>query len=111
MSGQRRIGGTVVSAIGFGAMQLSEPHRPDADEAVRVLLDTLEAGCTLIDTADAYCLGPDEIGHNERLVARALREWNGDRERVIVATKGGHTRRPDGSWDLDGSPEHLRQAC
>jgi aryl-alcohol dehydrogenase-like predicted oxidoreductase len=111
MSEPRRVGGRAVNAVGFGAMQLSEPHRPDEDEAVRVLVETLEAGCNLIDTADAYCLGPQEIGHNERLVARALREWGGDRDDVIVATKGGHTRRPDGSWDLDGSPQHLRQAC
>ena len=66
---------------------------------------------TLIDTADAYGLGADEVGHNERLVARALASWGGDRDAVVVATKGGHTRPPDGSWALDGSPEHLRAAC
>lgn len=70
----------------------------------------LAAGVTLIDTADAYCLDESEIGHNERLVAQALQSWAGDRERVIVATKGG-TKRPAGRWELDGRPEHLRVAC
>jgi aryl-alcohol dehydrogenase-like predicted oxidoreductase len=71
----------------------------------------LDAGVTLLDTADAYCLGADEVGHNERLLARALATWSGDRDAVVVATKGGHTRPPDGSWALDGSREHLRAAC
>ncbi|MDQ3740303.1 MAG: aldo/keto reductase, partial [Actinomycetota bacterium] len=40
-----------------------------------------------------------------------LREWGGDAGDVLVATKGGHTRGADGSWHLDGRPEHLRAAC
>ena len=65
---------------------------------------------TLIDTADAYCIDESEVGHGERLVAKALAAWPGDRDRVLVATKGGHTRE-GGEWGLDGRPEHLRQAC
>jgi aryl-alcohol dehydrogenase-like predicted oxidoreductase len=65
---------------------------------------------TLIDTADVYCLDEHDIGHNERLVARALKGRSADRERVIVATKGGVTR-PHGRWETDGRPEHLRAAC
>jgi aryl-alcohol dehydrogenase-like predicted oxidoreductase len=61
----------------------------------------------LIDTADAYCIDESEVGHNERLIAQALR---GRRDGVIVATKGGHTRE-GGAWELDGSREHLRAAC
>ena len=61
----------------------------------------------LIDTADAYCIDESDVGHNERLIAKALR---GRRDGVIVATKGGHTR-PGGAWALDGSREHLRAAC
>lgn len=64
----------------------------------------------MIDTADVYCLDHTDIGHNERLVARALKEWAGSPEQVIVATKGGVTR-PAGRWETDGSPEHLRAAC
>ena len=108
---QRRLADLTVSAIGLGAMPLSVEGRPDEDRAVRTVHAALDAGVTLIDTADAYALGHAEVGHNERLVADALRRWGGDRDAVLVATKGGHTRPPDDSWALDGSPEHLRAAC
>ncbi len=107
----RRIADLTVSAIGLGAMPLSVEGRPDEADAVRTVHAALDAGVTLVDTADAYCLGADEVGHNERLVAKALRSYGGDVSEVLVATKGGHTRPPDGSWALDGSPEHLRAAC
>jgi aryl-alcohol dehydrogenase-like predicted oxidoreductase len=102
--------GPGVSAIGYGAMHLSIEDRPDEAQAVRTLHAALDAGITLIDTADAYSLGDHEIGHNERLVARALREWRGPGDSVIVATKGGSTR-PGGRWERDGRPAHLRAAC
>ena len=104
---QRRLADLTVSAIGLGAMPLSVQGRPDEPQAMR----TAHAGVTLIDTADAYSVGHDDVGHNERLVAKALATWGGDASQVLVATKGGHTRPPDGSWALDGSPQHLRAAC
>ncbi len=107
----RAIGGMPVSGIGLGAMLLSLEGRPDERQAVRTIHAALDAGVTLIDTADAYCLGGRETGHNERLVAKAVRAWSGDRDRVVVATKGGHYRDADGAWLLDGRPDHLRQAC
>jgi aryl-alcohol dehydrogenase-like predicted oxidoreductase len=70
----------------------------------------LDAGVTLVDTADAYARDESEFGHNEELVARALRSWSGDASSVLVATKGGHTRRGT-DWELDGSPAYLRRAC
>jgi len=91
-------------------MPLSTAGRPDAAESVRTLHAALDAGMTLIDTADVYCLDAADIGHNERLVARALREWSGDSNNVVVATKGGLTR-PDGRWDRDARPDRLRAAC
>lgn len=99
-----------VSAVGYGGMHLSIQDRPTEEQGVRVIHAALEAGVTLIDTADVYCLDDGDIGHNERLVARALSSWQGDREQVIVATKGGVTR-PAGRWETDGRPEHLRAAC
>jgi len=66
---------------------------------------------TLIDTADAYHLHADEVGHNEALIAEALSSYSGDASGVLVATKGGHLRPGDGSWTLDGSPQHLKEAC
>jgi aryl-alcohol dehydrogenase-like predicted oxidoreductase len=69
----------------------------------------LDAGATVIDTADAYCLDEREVGHNERLIARAL-AGHAARDQVVVATKGGVVRT-GGRWDTDGRPEHLRAAC
>ena len=108
---QRALADRTVGAIGLGGMPLSVEGRPDRERAVRTVHAALDAGVTLIDTADAYCLTADEVGHNERLIAEALASWGGDRDAVLIATKGGHTRPPDGSWALDGSPAHLRAAC
>src|SRR5206468_8146784 len=85
--------------------------RPDTERAVRTIHAALDAGVTLIDTADAYHLNAGEVGHNERLIAQALATYGGDTSDVLVATKGGHLRPGDGSWTLDGSPQHLREAC
>ena len=108
---QRQIGDVAVSALGLGAMPMSTAPYPDEARSLRTLHAALDAGVTLIDTADAYCSGADDVGHNERLVAKGLATWGGDTSRVLVATKGGHTRTADGGWELDGSPEHLRRAC
>jgi aryl-alcohol dehydrogenase-like predicted oxidoreductase len=91
-------------------MHLSIDGRPPDDQGVRVIHSALDAGVTLIDTADAYCLNDGDVGHNERLIARALRSWGGARDTILVATKGGYTR-PDGRWAPDGRPQHLRAAC
>jgi len=99
--------GPSVGEIGLGCMYLSITGRPDEAEAFRTIHAALEAGVTLFDTADVYCLDDGEIGHNERLLAKALR---GRRERAVIATKGG-LRRPRGAWTRDASPEHLRMAC
>jgi aryl-alcohol dehydrogenase-like predicted oxidoreductase len=106
----RRLGGLQVGAIGLGEMPMSLAGRPDEAQSIRTIHAALDAGVTLIDTADAYCIDETEVGHGERLVAKALAAWPGDRDRVLVATKGGHTRE-GGDWYLDGRPEHLRQAC
>ena len=98
-----------MSAIGLGAMPLSLAGRPDEPQAVRVIHAALDAGMTLIDTADSYCLDDSDLGHNEALIAGALRDWP-RRDEVLVATKGG-LERPGGSWTVNGRPEHLRQAC
>jgi aryl-alcohol dehydrogenase-like predicted oxidoreductase len=91
-------------------MHLSISGRPPEDLAIRVVHAALDAGMTFIDTADVYCLDHRDIGHNERLVARALATWGGARDTVLVATKGGLIR-PDGRWERDARPERLRRAC
>jgi aryl-alcohol dehydrogenase-like predicted oxidoreductase len=108
---KRRIGDLTVSAIGLGAMPLStKAQRPSREEAVGVVHAALDAGVTLIDTADAYSLDEAEFGHNEELVAEALRSYGSGADDVLVATKGGHTREGT-DWGLDGSPAYLRRAC
>jgi aryl-alcohol dehydrogenase-like predicted oxidoreductase len=103
----RQIAGTDVFPIGLGAMPMSLAGRPPEERSVRTIHAALDAGVNLIDTADAYAYDHTDIGHNERLIAKALR---GRRDDVIVATKGGMTR--DGqAWGVDGRPEHLRAAC
>lgn len=103
-------GAPLVSAIGFGAMPLSIQGRPDESVGVRVIHATLDAGVTLIDSANVYCLDNGDIGHNERLIARALKSWSGAGPSVLVATKGG-LARPQGRWESDARPERLKRAC
>src|SRR4051812_35302128 len=104
----RKLGpsGLSVGAIGMGCMPLSVHGRPDEREGIQTILDALEQGITLLDTADAYCLTDADNGHNERLIAKAIKQH----PEVIVATKGGHIR-PNGAWVTNGEPKHLRQAC
>jgi aryl-alcohol dehydrogenase-like predicted oxidoreductase len=103
-------GAPSVPPVGYGGMHLSLEDRPPERQGLEVIRAALDAGVRLIDTADVYCLDDADIGHNERLVAEALRGWSGNRDGVLVATKGGLTR-PAGRWERDASPEHLRAAC
>ncbi len=107
----RTIGDLTVSAIGLGAMPLSIEHRPDERRALATVHAALDAGVTLIDTADSYHWHAGESGHNELLIARALASYGGDTSAVLVATKGGRGRPGDGSWTVNGSPAHLKQAA
>jgi len=100
-----------VSVVSYGAWPLSDSSpRPGEAEAIGVIHAALDGGATLVDTADAYSLHEGEVGHNERLVAKAVDSWSGPREEILVATKGGFVR-PDGAWVANGRPEHLRRAC
>ncbi len=106
----RRIGDHDVSAIGLGAMPLTMDQRPTEEDAIATVHAALDAGVTLIDTADAYTWAERGPGANEEVVAKALASYGGSTDNVLVATKGGHTR--DGAdWGLDGRPEYLRRAC
>jgi len=108
---QRAIGDRYVSAVGLGAMPLSIEGRPDADQAIATIRAALDVGVTLIDTADAYHRDTTEVGHNEALIAKALRQWDGDKSSVLVATKSGHLRPGDGSWTLNGRPDYIKHAA
>ncbi|MFF5016879.1 aldo/keto reductase [Streptomyces sp. NPDC001165] len=107
----RTLGGLKVSAVGLGAMPLSIEGRPDERRALATVHAALDAGVTLLDTADSYHLPGQDPGHNELLLARALAAYGGDTDGVLVATKGGRGRPGDGSWTVTGSPRHLRTAA
>lgn len=110
---QRKLGHRTVSAIGLGAMPMSIEGRPDEARAIATIHAALDAGITLIDTADAYHLNPGEAGHNESLIARALMAYSGSANKadLLVATKSGSLRPGDGSWYQNGDPEYLKAAA
>ena len=109
---QRTIGDISVSAIGLGGMPMSIEGRPDEERSISTIHAALDAGVTLIDTADAYHLAAeDELGHNELLIAKALKSYGGDTSSVLVATKGGHLRPEPGPWAKNGHPDYLKQAA
>ena len=68
----RKLGSDAVSALGLGGMYLSIQGRPDEAQGIATIHAALDAGMTLIDTADVYCLDDDDLGHNERLIAKAI---------------------------------------
>jgi aryl-alcohol dehydrogenase-like predicted oxidoreductase len=104
---KRRLGrdGLEVSAIGLGCMGMSEFYGPaDQQEAIATIHRAIDLGVTFVDTADIY--GPFK---NEELVGRAIRDR---RDHVVLATKFGNVRNPDGSWvGISGRPEYVREAC
>jgi aryl-alcohol dehydrogenase-like predicted oxidoreductase len=106
MVAQRTLGPYTVSAIGMGCMPLSFPHDRDPqlindpDRAIGVLHAALDAGITLLDTADIYAPTWNTMGHNEILVGEALRSWTGTPEqkaKVVLTTKAGITREDNGT--------------
>lgn len=94
------VDGPDLPRMGLGCMTMSWPGRDD-QESLRTLTAALDAGVTLLDTADRY-----GDGHNERLLATVLRDR---RDEVVLATKVGFGRSPDGR-PADGRPEHLHTA-
>ncbi|HMQ65962.1 MAG TPA: aldo/keto reductase, partial [Arachnia sp.] len=106
---QRRLGQFTVSSIGLGAMPFSfYDEAPSRERVHATVAAALDAGVTLIDTADIYAPSWDTMGHNERAVADALAAYQGDRSRVVVATKAGITRGEGETWGRDSSLGYLR---
>lgn len=95
--------------VGLGCMRFSTDQERDPERAKQTIRTALDAGITVFDTAHAYGHGEAELGHNERLVARAL-GGAGATDRVRVVTKGG-MRRDGGRWVPDGRAKVLRADC
>ena len=100
-------GGLRVSAVGLGCMGMSEfydPKQMDDAESIRVIHRFLDAGGTLLDTADMY-----GVGRNEELVGRAIRDR---RDRVVLATKFGNVRGPKSEFvGVRGDRPYVHDAC
>jgi aryl-alcohol dehydrogenase-like predicted oxidoreductase len=111
--GNDTVGRHEVGAIGLGLMTFDQTGEQPRDQLLDTVRAAVDAGVTLFDTADAY--GPGEErgaaaqGANEELVASLLDEL-GLRDRVLLATKGGHVRTGGGGWATDSSREHLLAA-
>ncbi len=101
---RRKLGPLEVSAIGLGCMGMTPIYgEPDEAEAVATIHRAIELGVDLIDTADVY-----GSGKNEELVGRAIRDR---RDRVVLATKFGNIRGPDGKPGVNGRPDYVPAAC
>ncbi|QKJ24690.1 aldo/keto reductase [Aquiluna borgnonia] len=118
----KRLGHREVSGIGIGCMNVSwiwsngaalDPVRR-YDSAIPAIHAALDAGITLLDTADIYAPTWDAFGHNEIFVAEALRTWSGtkeQKEKVVIATKAGITRQPGEKWGRNASLDYLLRAA
>lgn len=91
-------------------MRLSTTAPHDDDAAIAVIHAALDGGVRLLDTAAAYGVDEADCGHNERLIARALAAWTGDRDAVVIATKTGMSR-PKGAWLPDGRAKAIATSC
>ncbi len=109
----RQLGPYTVSAIGLGAMPMSMNNDgviPEESESIATIHAALDAGVTFIDTADIYAPSWDTMGHNETLVGKAVKAYGGDKDALVIGTKGGITRGDGETWGRDASLPYLRSA-
>ena len=110
----RKIADLTVSLVGLGCMPLSNIKMVDhREQAIATIHHAIDSGITLLDTANVYSPTWDTFGHNETLVAEAMRTYSGsaDISKVVIATKGGIIKPADNVVERDGTREGLLKAC
>jgi len=110
----RKIADLTVSLVGLGCMPLSNIKMVDhREQAIATVHHAIDSGITLLDTANVYSPTWDTFGHNETLVAEAMRTYSGkaDISKVIIATKGGIIKPAENVVERDGTREGLLKAC
>lgn len=110
----RKIADLTVSLVGLGCMPLSNIKMVDhREQAIATIHHAIDSGITLLDTANVYSPSWDTFGHNETLVAEAVRTYSGnaDISKVVIATKGGIIKPADNVVERDGTREGLLKAC
>ena len=110
----RKIADLNVSLVGLGCMPLSNIKMVDhREQAIATIHHAIDLGITLLDTANVYSPTWDTVGHNETLVAEAMRTYSGsaDISKVVIATKGGITKPAENVAERDGTREGLLKAC
>ena len=103
-----------VSNIGLGCMNFTIPGGvglTDPETGIAAIHDALDAGLDFLDTADIYAPSWDDFGRNEKFVAEALSSYSGPKGHLVVATKGGITRRPGEEFGRNGSVDYLLRAA
>jgi len=101
-----------VGSLGFGFMRASfDADNADRERTITTLHHAMNAGNVLFDTADIYAPTWDSFGHNELLLAEAIRTWGGDKSKIVVATKAGITRKPGEVWGRNASLDYLLRAA
>ncbi len=96
--------GLQVNALALGCYSMSNAYGQRSDEeSIAVIHRAIDQGINLLDTADMY-----GAGHNERLLGSALK---GRRDQIVLSSKFGYVRQPDGSLQVTGDPKHIRNAC
>ena len=110
----RKIADLTVSLVGLGCMPLSNIKMVDhREQAIATIHHAIDLGITLLDTANVYSPTWDTFGHNETLVAEAMRTYSGsaDISKVVIATKGGIIKPAENVVERDGTREGLLRAC
>ena len=110
----RKIADLTVSLVGLGCMPLSNIKMVDhREQAIATIHHAIDLGITLLDTANVYSPTWDTFGHNETLVAEAMRTYSGsaDISKVVIATKGGIIKPAENVVERDGTREGLLKAC